>query len=439
MSNPFDPESAVLKNWSETNSLRHAAGLGTLSATLSSDLYSELTGGSIAERFRQQELGALSSLKHDLLQSAKSAFGIADEFERMNKSRADMLLGEHEKLRGVRSSIADAMGPLSAMRSVALYEDEIEKFKKYLGSPLGYLNHADYLEKTSPTAQIRKHYEHLLTNVGETLTGRWIESTKELARSFSQIGALADKPQDLWNNAQNLSPAHLARDFGVPTMDSASLAAIARLSGTQGLFDQLKGFGVDAQMLRALASSVTEDEEELDDLVGKFDGEESKPIFGLTMAQVAIIWAIVFTLYQVFFPMYQQWDSNQAEARITQRIEASEQRSEQRFEAALAQMLACTMEAAERMTVDTVSMVVRHRVTLIRRKADSGAGVVAEVFPNQVVTLVSDEGKWIRVKYFDWLAGEEREGWSLKKYYARVERKSPNPLQNCLPKSNQAE
>ncbi len=73
-------------------------------------------------------------------------------------------------------------------------------------------------------------------------------------------------------------------------------------------------------------------------------------------------------------------------------------------------------------------MVVRERVATIRADPRHGARVVAEVFPNQVVTLLEERGKWIRVEYYDWLAGEERDGWALKKYFARVEPiRGPNP------------
>jgi hypothetical protein len=47
--------------------------------------------------------------------------------------------------------------------------------------------------------------------------------------------------------------------------------------------------------------------------------------------------------------------------------------------------------------------------------------VVAEAFPNQVVTLLDERGKWVKVEYYDWIALDERTGWTLKKYFVRAE------------------
>ena len=66
-------------------------------------------------------------------------------------------------------------------------------------------------------------------------------------------------------------------------------------------------------------------------------------------------------------------------------------------------------------------MVVRERVAVIRLKPEHGSRVIAEAFPNQVVTLLEERGKWIKVEYYDWIAHEERAGWALKKYFVRAE------------------
>jgi hypothetical protein len=52
--------------------------------------------------------------------------------------------------------------------------------------------------------------------------------------------------------------------------------------------------------------------------------------------------------------------------------------------------------------------VARSRVALIRKAGKHGSGVVAEALPNQTIELVSEDGKWIEVRYCDWNAHEER-------------------------------
>ena len=68
-----------------------------------------------------------------------------------------------------------------------------------------------------------------------------------------------------------------------------------------------------------------------------------------------------------------------------------------------------------------MQFVVKERGTLIRRDARGGSTVIARVFPNQVVTLLEEHSKWIKVEYFDWITQETRMGWTLKKYFARVQ------------------
>ena len=64
--------------------------------------------------------------------------------------------------------------------------------------------------------------------------------------------------------------------------------------------------------------------------------------------------------------------------------------------------------------------VVLDRDAEVRRHPQSGARTDGRLFPREVVTLLSEKGKWIEVRYYHWVLKEYQTGWVLKKYFARV-------------------
>lgn len=65
-------------------------------------------------------------------------------------------------------------------------------------------------------------------------------------------------------------------------------------------------------------------------------------------------------------------------------------------------------------------LIARERVALVKLVPPSGADTVGHVFPSQLVTLVLERGKWVQIKYYDFLQQDTQTGWALKKYFMRV-------------------
>ena len=421
MQSPFDSHLSAL---AQTNTLAKMAGLNQPVASMLRDVNALTSHGSL-ERLRQQTEAIMGTKDYLLREARKIAITIEDA-EQIRNRLGNVFSDAFGDMEKYRRMVSDAIGPLSALRSVALYESEAAR----MASQSGGLSFKSFTDVLSYPEKLRTQRELLATNLGEPLAARWLSSARDIAQQFAGAKDIIEKEAKLWRDATAFDPAQLARGLGVPVMDAASFAAIARSSGVEGLLAQLKSLGIDEAILRAVASTLANDEEDTGELLWASTDMEDKPSRQLTNAQLVRLWNIVFVLYSVLFPLYTWWDSNQAEARITGEIKAAEARtltemhaSERRTSKkldAMAKLMERLVEIAEQEVFAEKTFVVRERVATILREPRHGAGAVAEIFPNQVVTLIEERGKWIKVEYYDWLAREERTGWTLKKYFARA-------------------
>ena len=429
MPSSFESNLSALAHVNSLAKIQRTAGLDNSVASMLRDI-NTLTAHGGLERLRQQTESILGT-KDYVLREAKKIASVIEDAEQVRKRYASVFSDTFGDMERYRRMVSDAIGPLSALRSVSLYESEAARLALQSDGLLGAAGIKSYAKVFSATEQIRKQQEFLATNLGEQLAGRWLSSARDIAQQFASATGIIDKHAKAWRDASAFDPARLARGLGMPVMDAASFDAIVRTSGVEGLFAQLKSFGIDEATLRAVASTVAEDEDDVEELLRDSNETDGAPRRQLTRAQLIRLWNIVFILYSVLFPLYTWWDSNQAEARITGEIKAAEARTsaetmafEQRSSdklGAMAKLMEQVVEIAEQEVLAETDMVVRERVAVIRADSRHGAGVVAEAFPNQVVTLLEERGKWIKVEYYDWLARDERTGWALKKYFARVE------------------
>lgn len=88
----------------------------------------------------------------------------------------------------------------------------------------------------------------------------------------------------------------------------------------------------------------------------------------------------------------------------------------------LPQLLEPLVEDAVRreLGLDQASFVVKERTAQLRTEPRAGSRVVAIAMPNQILTLMEERGKWIRVEFYDYLAQDVKEGWVLRKYCQRI-------------------
>ncbi len=71
---------------------------------------------------------------------------------------------------------------------------------------------------------------------------------------------------------------------------------------------------------------------------------------------------------------------------------------------------------------EQVSLYLVERQTRLLSGTSTKADKLAELYPNQIVTVVERKHKWLKVQYYDHLLEEIREGWVMKKYLRRLEK-----------------
>ncbi|MFZ6680908.1 hypothetical protein [Undibacterium sp. Tian12W] len=138
----------------------------------------------------------------------------------------------------------------------------------------------------------------------------------------------------------------------------------------------------------------------------------------------ADILAIISIILAILVPIWQKFDSDETEARLTSEIRNSEERQNARM-LALQKLIEQALVTTQPQEIGSDIFIVLSRSTHVRTYPQNGSSIVATVFPNQQITLLSERGKWIEIHYFDWIAQEIRHGWILKKYALRVEKRNP--------------
>lgn len=69
------------------------------------------------------------------------------------------------------------------------------------------------------------------------------------------------------------------------------------------------------------------------------------------------------------------------------------------------------------------------RTTRVLARKSLRSSTVATLYPNQLVTAIAVEHKWVRVEYYDYLSDSAKSGWISKKYMRRVP-SAPSPARH---------
>lgn len=186
----------------------------------------------------------------------------------------------------------------------------------------------------------------------------------------------------------------------LPTIDWGSAAALARALGQEGIQEQLALLGI-----------------ERDGSIHPMTGLPEKGI--LSKKQTDVITLISFLLIFVIF-FYQEYNSSlqqvktdafQSQTATILRVQAQQiQNLTTLIEKSLVH---AAQEPEER-------LVVRERIATVRSKPEHGTAIEGQLMPNEVVSKIDKDGKWVKVEYYHWLHEEYRTGWVLKKYLERV-------------------
>ncbi len=328
--------------------------------------------------------------------------------------------------------VRDAIGPLAQLRAESIWERERAQILAFSQSSISLQSYAKTIADTQFSAMeaARKAYESINGTAKSIMDSLDAERRAKidaasrpyasLVESLTRESASAKALRDIVDGASWI------KQLKMPIIDAASAAAVAKTWGMEGALREIRSMGLDAQAMKAFATTFAGMGEvgawEADDDAGDKPGAAKAP-----RRLSPEMWLSIFSvLLAILVPIWQKMDSDATEARLTAEIKGAsvqlddhEKRTVERLDA-LTRMVDRMMEQSAAKAVGEVDFVVRSRVALIRAAGKSGSHVVAEVFPNQVVKLVSENGKWIEVSYFDWNAQEERSGWALKKYFLRV-------------------
>lgn len=319
----------------------------------------------------------------------------------------------------------EAMGPLETLRAASIVNEDLKRIRSYADSTLSIQAKVKaWTDSNASVAEAIRQKFAGIDGVAKRLFGslhdEQLNRIADIARPFAAAKHLLDHESAIARSIQGLAArTDWAKNLGLPVIDAASVSAVAEAWGPDGLRRQLRAMGLDSAALEMLAGARSGMPSIVEPVI-KDEGErsagESLQLAGISIWNWLSIFAILVT---ILIPIWQKMDSDATEAHIRGDIAEMERRQAARIET----LAALLEQALRRQQVDAAKQtffVARARVALMRSAARSGSRIVAEVFPNQVVELVSERGKWIEVRYFDWFEQSEREGWVLKKYFTRI-------------------
>ena len=314
---------------------------------------------------------------------------------------------------GVASQFAKAMAdqsvhwkkftdPLSQIRESILFSDQVAK--AIATSSLGWQNAtrnlAESLSASSSAMRISDEISKQMKEIASLHLERFAELTKPYQGLLDSITSDSYAVKAAWKIADQ---HNWAKQFQLPIIDSAAASAIASIWGHEGIERQLKSFGVEYHQL-------------FEDIEGGQKQSQNPQRFKIPPVD---FWTAFSILLAILMFVYQYRDSAQMENRLVSEIQIS--RGEvQNGTHIIEQLLLTLIESRQPNEEGETQFVVRSRVAKIRTAPRAGSTTIAEIFPNQVVTLLDNNGKWIEVSYFDWLKQEVSTGWVLKKYLVRV-------------------
>lgn len=226
----------------------------------------------------------------------------------------------------------------------------------------------------------------------------------EIQKPFKQLGEDWDLPNEITNKVGVLNTLQeQLRTLRAPTLDWASAATLSEILGTDGILSQLEKLGIDEDGELA-------EEKDVQDASERGIGLSRRTMDLITL--FSIVWTIFFTDRQEISSA--EWQ-NKVDGRFNELTAANQLQFKQLESLARLIEIAIEKEAEK----SEVRYVVHERVASVRARPGGGA-VESNLLPNEVVLLLSNNGKWVQVRYYHWIDQEYKSGWVLKKYLRRV-------------------
>lgn len=328
---------------------------------------------------------------------------------------ADQILKKMEK---DQRRYLDILKPLESFRTKLAdfgLPDSIRQAHEYFsaGSRLAQLAH-EANASASMFASIRDATATSVARLAASIGTMQSEKLAELTRPFAEMQRMREFTNPFTTSLFSVNGVQEAlRAIRLPMIDPASAATIAQLWGEAGVERQLRALGIDAE------GFVTDNQ-----VVGVSESGAQRIAATGRIAHLDP-WALFSIILTILIFFYQNRDSAQMEARLSGQIQAVGQAQEKQIEAL--SVLLHTLIDQDAHSAGT-RFVVRGRVASVRVAPESGATVIASAFPNQVVRLIEERGKWIEIEYYDFILQRNHTGWALKKYFIRVRDSAGTPL-----------
>lgn len=375
----------------------------------------------MASEFRRMEESRLDWLKH-----IRPMDSIADTLRAANAFTSSALMSSlssqsamhkmYEQWTGAQEQLKRMLDPLAGIHKYYMADESLKKLIDQASKPLVLTEQfADVFKQanlnTSAWDAIGKNTLASINQTQALLAASGVDShMAQLAKTFNDANKQWAIPKELTESISSLKA--LQDSIGtltLPVIDWPSAATLAQLLGKEGIASQLAAMGINAD------GSLIETDVEALESVG-VDKEKGIGLSRKTMELMALISFIAAFL----IPYLQELSSNAWQAKTDAELAAHRQllETQQKTIETLSNLIVSALQkeairAEER-------FVVLERVATVRSKPESGSALVSKLLPQEVVRPIAEEGKWIEVRYYDWLRQDYHTGWVLKKYLKRV-------------------
>jgi hypothetical protein len=324
-----------------------------------------------------------------------SSFGAVQKIleERRRWDEMRKIVEPFENLRHILGDVPSWRKTLDELSKPKLIADQL---RSYLDNAF---NVSNLLEKYHETSGWLSSLQHARNAYAESSI---LNSIKEAQRTYQNISKQWEIPSHLVGSVGALTA--LQEQIGrltLPVMEWSSAVALARQLGPAGLQAELAALGINEN------GELTH---------GAVESTETG-LLNNSQRDLLTLLSIVLTLL-IFF--YQERSSGQWQSSVDNNFAAQKvmlERQQKQLESLSILVEKALVKEAARVNT---RFVVRERPAIVRARPQSGTSVDGRLFPREVVTLISERGKWIEVRYYHWQLKEYRTGWILKKYLTRV-------------------
>lgn len=375
----------------------------------------------MASEFRRMEESRLDWLKH-----IRPVDSIADTLRAANAFTSSALMSSlssqsamhkmYEQWTGAQEQLKRMLDPLAGIHKYYVADESLKKLIDQASKPLVLTEQfADVFKQanlnTSAWDAIGKNTLASINQTQALLAASGVDShMAQLAKTFNDANKQWAIPKELTESISSLKA--LQDSIGtltLPVIDWSSAATLAQLLGKEGIASQLAAMRINAD------GSLIETDVEALESVG-VDKENGIGLSRKTMELMALISFIAAFL----IPYLQELSSNAWQAKTDAELAAHRQllETQQKTIETLSNLIVSALQK-EAIRVEE-RFVVLERVATVRSKPESGSALVSKLLPQEVVRPIAEEGKWIEVRYYDWLRQDYHTGWVLKKYLKRV-------------------